>query len=65
MGESAEDLYTRALAEADLEGRLPMPPVSEWETFPFDGEIRVRPLLPPADEPARLGEDRPTAGAAA
>ena len=30
---------------------------SEWETFPFDGEIRVRPLLPPADEPPRLGED--------
>ena len=57
MGESADDLYARALAAADGEGRLPMPPVSEWDTFPFEGEIRVRPLLPPADEPPRLGED--------
>jgi hypothetical protein len=29
MGESAEDLYARALAAADGEGRLPMPPVTE------------------------------------
>jgi diadenosine tetraphosphate (Ap4A) HIT family hydrolase len=57
VGESADDLYARALTAADGEGRLPMPPVSDWETFPFDGEIRVRPLLPPADEPPRLGED--------
>lgn len=57
MGEAAEDLYARALARADADGRLPMPPVAEWETFPFEGEIRVRPLLPPADEPPRLGED--------
>jgi hypothetical protein len=49
VGESADHLYERALAAADRDGRLPMPPVSEWETFPFDGEIRVRPLLPPAD----------------
>ena len=34
-----------------------MPPVGDWETFPFEGEIRVRPLLPPADEPPRLGDD--------
>jgi diadenosine tetraphosphate (Ap4A) HIT family hydrolase len=57
MGESADDVYARALAAADAEGRLPMPPVTEWDTFPFEGEIRVRPLLPPADEPPRLGED--------
>jgi diadenosine tetraphosphate (Ap4A) HIT family hydrolase len=34
-----------------------MPPVVGWETFPFEGEIRVRPLQPPADEPPRRGED--------
>jgi len=57
VGESAEELYARALDAADAEGRLPMPPVVDWETFPFEGEIRVRPLMPPADEPPRLGED--------
>jgi diadenosine tetraphosphate (Ap4A) HIT family hydrolase len=57
MAERAEELYARALAAADPDGRLPMPPVADWETFPFYGEIRVRPLRPPADEPPRLGED--------
>ena len=56
MAEAAEELYRRALAEADEEGRLPMPPVDEWDTFPFEGDVRVRPLLPPADEPPRQGE---------
>ena len=30
-----------------------MPPVEEWDTFPFDGELRPRPLRPPvaAEEP--------------
>jgi diadenosine tetraphosphate (Ap4A) HIT family hydrolase len=33
-----------------------MPPVDEWETFPFDGDLRARPLLPPVqEEPARAG----------
>ncbi len=57
MGESAEELFARALAAADAEGRLPLPPLDEWETFPFEGEIRVRPLRAPADEPPRLGEN--------
>ena len=35
-----------------------MPPVEEWVTFPFEGELRVRDLLPPvASEPPRAGED--------
>ncbi len=52
MGETPEELYWRAA------GRLRMPPVAEWETFPFEGEFRVRPLEPPvAEEPPRLGED--------
>ena len=57
MGESAEELYRRALEAADADGRLPVPPLDEWETFPFEGEIRVRPLRPPGDEPPRAGED--------
>ncbi len=51
MPETAEDLYARAA------GNLRMPPVEEWETFPFDGELRPRALLPPdAREAPRHGE---------
>ncbi len=34
-----------------------MPPVEEWDTFPFDGEMRPRELRPPEPEPKRHGED--------
>ncbi len=49
MPESPEQLYERA-AKA-----LIMPPVEEWETFPFHGEMRPRRLEPPAavDRPRR------------
>jgi diadenosine tetraphosphate (Ap4A) HIT family hydrolase len=58
VAESAEEIYQRAIRAADDEGRLPMPPVHEWEAFPFEGDLRVRPLLPPVDaEPPRRGED--------
>ena len=34
-----------------------MPPVEEWDTFPFDGEMRPRDLLPPVEtEKPRFGE---------
>lgn len=58
MPETPEQFYERALAAADAEGRLAMPPVEDWETFPFDGALKVRPLLPPTkvDRP-RNGED--------
>jgi diadenosine tetraphosphate (Ap4A) HIT family hydrolase len=52
MPESPEVLHARALREG-----LRRPPVEEWETFPFDGDLRVRELLPPVDvERARIGE---------
>jgi diadenosine tetraphosphate (Ap4A) HIT family hydrolase len=36
---------------------LRMPPVEEWETFPFDGELRPRALQPPVErERPRFGE---------
>ena len=35
---------------------LRMPPVEEWETFPFEGDLRPRPLEPPVQrERARHG----------
>ena len=35
---------------------LQMPPVDEWETWPFDGALAPRPLAPPVEaEPPRRG----------
>ena len=49
--ETPEQFYDRT------KDALRMPPVEEWETFPFDGEIRPRALRPPADgEKPREGE---------
>jgi diadenosine tetraphosphate (Ap4A) HIT family hydrolase len=49
--ETPEELYERA------KDALRMPPVEEWETWPFEGELRPRPLLPPEPrERARHGE---------
>ena len=57
MAESAEQVYERALSAADSDGRLPMPDVHEWDAFPFEGDLRVRPLLAPVEaEPPRHGE---------
>jgi len=48
--ETPEELYPR-VADA-----LRMPPVEEWETFPFDGDMRPRALQPPvAEEKPRWG----------
>ena len=50
MPETPEDLYARAA------GSLRMPEVQEWDTFPFDGELRPRTLRPPVEaEAARQG----------
>jgi diadenosine tetraphosphate (Ap4A) HIT family hydrolase len=57
MPGSSDEIYRRALEAADADGRLAMPPVEDWETFPFEGELRVRPLKPPvAKEKPRWGE---------
>jgi diadenosine tetraphosphate (Ap4A) HIT family hydrolase len=51
MAETPEQLYER------VRDALRMPPVQEWDTFPFDGEMRPRPLRPPEDrDVARHGE---------
>ena len=51
MPETPEQLWER------VAGALRMPPVHEWETFPFDGEMQPRPLAPPVSrEEPRQGE---------
>jgi hypothetical protein len=48
--ETPEQLWERA------HDALRTPPVEEWETWPFEGEVRPRPLAPPeAEERARHG----------
>ncbi len=61
MPESAEQLYARVLAAVDEDGRLPMPPVVDWEIFPWEGELRPKVLRPPvpAEEPRRGEGGRP------
>jgi diadenosine tetraphosphate (Ap4A) HIT family hydrolase len=49
--ETPEDFWERA------NGALSAPPVDEWETWPFEGAVTPRPLLPPEDA------ERPRAGA--
>jgi diadenosine tetraphosphate (Ap4A) HIT family hydrolase len=57
MSETTDQLYARAVAAAGANGRLPAPPIEGWETFPFEGDLRVRPLLPPTEvDLPRVGE---------
>lgn len=60
MPESPEELYARIVAQVGESGRLPMPPVTGWEIFPWevvDGSLQPKVLAPPApDEPARQGD---------
>jgi hypothetical protein len=59
MPVSPEEFYARALAHADADGRLPTPPQSEWDIFPFelDGLVTRRLQPPVLPEPPRGGED--------
>jgi hypothetical protein len=54
-----QEFYERCVAHADAHGgRLPVPPASEWDIFPFELDgLRTRELDPPVvPEPARGGE---------
>lgn len=59
MPESAEEVYARVVAAVGEQGRLPMPPVHEWDMFPWelvDGELQPKILQPPlAAEAPREG----------
>ena len=37
MPESPEELYARVVAQVGEGGRLPIPPVEEWDMFPCHG----------------------------
>ena len=59
MAESAEQVHARIIATVGADGRLPAPPSSEWDNFPWevvDGVIAPRVLPLPADDPVRRGE---------
>ena len=61
MPESPEELHARVVAAVGEGGRLPMPPVHDWEHFPWDlvdGELRPKVVRAPYD-----GPERPRAGA--
>jgi hypothetical protein len=46
---------TRDLEDAD--GHLPLPDMSDWDIFPFEGDLRVKRLEDPVfPEPARAGD---------
>jgi diadenosine tetraphosphate (Ap4A) HIT family hydrolase len=50
--ETPEELYERA------KNALRMPPVEDWEAWPFEGDLRPKELLPPMDaERPRQGEN--------
>jgi hypothetical protein len=52
-----EALYRRVEEAADASGRLPLPDVTTWEIFPFEGDLAVKRLEPPVlPEPPRHGE---------
>lgn len=57
MPESAEEVYARVVAAVGEGGRLPMPPVEDWEIFPWElVEDRLVPkVLGVADEAPRAG----------
>jgi hypothetical protein len=50
MPETPQELYARAA------GHLVVPPVDEWDSWPFVGEIRPKVLREPGEEIVRDGE---------
>jgi hypothetical protein len=57
---SPEEIYARVVEQVGPEGRLPMPPVTEWDIFPWEpvGDTWLPKIVqPPLDaEPPRFGE---------
>lgn len=61
MPESAEDVHARVQAAVGPSGRLPMPPVHEWDMFPW--EVVDGALVPKVVQAPGPGEEAPRAGA--
>jgi hypothetical protein len=55
---SPDEFYAHATRRADPDGRLPLPSMTGWDTFPFDKDgLRTVPLARPVTiEPLRHGE---------
>jgi hypothetical protein len=55
---SPDEFHAYATRHADPDGRLPLPPMTGWDTFPFDQDgLRAVPLARPVTiEPLRHGE---------
>lgn len=54
----AAALTARARGAYGTDGRLPLPDVTQWDIFPFEGALLVKPLADPVlPEPPREGED--------
>ena len=69
MPEPAEDVYARIVEAVGVDGHLPMPPLGDWDIFPWtvvDGQVVPRTLPAPSDEPPRWGEspEKPCAACA-
>lgn len=66
--ESAQDFYARIAAATGPDGRLPVAveEMAGWDIFPYEiDSLRLKPLHPPAEEPARRGQDPATCWCAA
>ena len=60
MPESAAEIYARAVEAAGADGRLPTPPIGDWEVFPWeavDGAVVPKVLAPPTEPAPRTGEE--------
>ena len=60
MPESADEVYARAHAAIGPDGRLPAPPLVEWDVFAWtavDGNVVPRMLREPEPEAPRDGEE--------
>ncbi len=49
MTETPEAFWER------VRSKLRVPPVEEWDSWPFEGELRVKELAPPSQDPVREG----------
>lgn len=57
-GFDAARFTDRVRAACGPDGRLPLPAITEWDIFPFEGELLVKRLADPVlPEPPRQGED--------
>jgi diadenosine tetraphosphate (Ap4A) HIT family hydrolase len=60
MPESADEVYARVTTAAGNDGRLPTPPLAEWDAFPWEvagGALVPKALRTPEPEAPRSGEE--------